>query len=550
MTRQLLRTDTDCLAAGRAEAPDFVPVEWTAPAAGTRAGIGIGPESPAIPAEEAPAKLMVAAAAELSAAQAMVSPNFAAVRHLLTVHNEDEIMLVLSAGQSLSIGTTVVQNYHPVWTGRVDPRAYMLDFGNDGLSARGWNHREVEPGLYRGMMPMESLVTETPAPAMVAQIFAAYDGAGQVAPDILHAGTGALGASVLELMTARGDLYGSRAAALADTADGDLFAIRNGSGSYDYFANDRGAAHYLDTHRWEPGLWDTMEAQIGYAAQAAARSGKDIHGTVAVGFVQGTADASLDDGRFGYGWALARYFSMIEQELRKATGKPGLEVEFALSQAQGKADAVVPLAQLDYVLAAENVHLAVPQYQYRFIYGSDPGTDNRHLTPEGYFHLGQGLGAALGQAMAGLPDPPMVIEEVSRGSGTELRVRFGGVEGRLVEDASLFSAAQGFAAPENFGFRLSEAGSGQFVEIARAEITGDDTVSLWTGGALEGGYRLWLGAHGVPLSETVSPGALQSWNAVTLRDSETAPMVAPDGYRGDTVDVFEFAPIQSFDLML
>ncbi|WP_145963031.1 hypothetical protein [Mangrovicoccus ximenensis] len=485
-----------------------------------------------------------------AAAPTMASANFSAIRHMLTVHNAEEIMLVLSAGQSLSIGSTLAANYHTVWPGPVDGRAWMLDFGDPGLSARGWNHREVAAGMFRGRMPMESLVTETPAPAMVAGILAAYDGAGHVAPDILHASTGALGASVLQLMAAGDDLYGSRAAALASTGQDDLFAVRNAHGTYDYFVNDGGRAHFLDTHRRPPGLWDTMEAQIGFAAEAAARAGQAVHGTVAVGFVQGTADAGLDDPEFGYGWALSRYFSMIEAELRKATGLPRLQVEFALSQAQGKADAAVPLAQLGYVLAEDNVHLAVPQYQYRFIYGSDPGIDNRHLTPEGYFHLGQGLGASLGRALTGLPDPPIVIEEAGHGTGTEIVLRFGGVEGHLVEDAALFSEEQGFSAPPNLGFRLSETGSGRFVDILRAEITGADTVSLWTAAELEGSYRVWLGAHGLPLGETASPGALQSHNAVSLRDSETAPMAVPGGYRGEIIDVFEFAPIQAFDLEL
>lgn len=483
---------------------------------------------------------------------AVTSQTFSTARHIIEADNPDELMFVLSAGQSLSRGTTLRDNFEMVWTDTVDAsRAFMLDFNHAGFSARGWDYATVDTDRFQGLTPMASGVTETPAPAMVAQILSAYDAAGRIAPNIAHAATGALGASVLELMTSAEDLVRDQAAGLAQTTQGGLFAVATTNGKYDYFVNDSGRAVYLDTHRHEPGLWDTMEMQIALLAEAARMDHKAVHDTAAVGFVHGTADVDLDHPVYGYDWALTRYFDMIESEMRAASGLSDLSVVFAMSQAQGDAEASVPLAQLAVALSDDRVHLATSQFQYRFTYGSDPGIDNRHLSPEGYFHLGQGLGASLGQALTGPADTPLLITSVERHAADTLDVDFSGVTGRLMVDTSLFSPDQGFSAPEFFGFALFDADTGQDIDLIDAWIVDADTVRLVADRDLDDHLRLVLGPHGEVLNPDLPSDALQSFNTVTLRDTVAmASMIAPDGYSGDDMDVFRFAPIQSVDFFV
>lgn len=104
---------------------------------------------------------------------------FARAQSLIEAGNPDELMFVLSAGQSLSRGTTLRENFTTLWPGAVDPeRAFMLDFDHAGFSARGWDYATVDTDRFQGLTAMASGVTETPAPAMVAQILSHYDAAG------------------------------------------------------------------------------------------------------------------------------------------------------------------------------------------------------------------------------------------------------------------------------------------------------------------------------------------------------------------------------------
>lgn len=470
---------------------------------------------------------------------------------LIDAATSDDIMFVLSAGQSLSRGTTLRENFAPLWGEVNSARALMLDFNHEGYSARGWNYAPVDAERFDGFTPMLSAITETPAPAMVAQILSHYDTAGRQGPQIAHAATGALGASILELMTSAEDMFADPDRGLAQTQQGELIVVANGTGAYDYFVHDAGAAVYLDSHRHPPGLWDTMRAQIGFLAEAAAMAERPVHTTAAIGFVHGTADADLDHPDFGYDWALVRYIDMIEAELRAASGLDDLAVVVALSQAQGDADATVPLAQLSAVLSDDRLHLANAQFQYRFSHGSDPGIDNRHLSPEGYVHLGQGLGASLGQALTAVPLPPILISAVQRVAPLTLEVTFSGVQDRLIADTSLFREDQGFNAPEFFGFALFDAASGAQIALHDAWILDAHKVRLETTVAPEGPLRLMLGPHGEDLNPDLAPRAMQSFNTVTLRDAAPlAQMLPPEDYDGDIFDVFRFAPIQSFDLSL
>lgn len=262
----------------------------------------------------------------LDAAAPVITSNiFSMARQLIESGNSSEMMLVLSAGQSLSFGTTLLDNFDPIWTGDVDTdRAFMLDFNHQGISARGWNTMTVDPERFTGLIPMTSHVTETPAPSMITQLLAAYDDAGRIAPNMLNVGTGAVGASVLELMTAADDLVRDQAAGLSHTNHGDLFVIERADGRFDYFVNDNGTAVFLDTHHHQPGLWDTMEAQISFALQGAAEAGYAIHDSVAMSFIHGQADADLSNDIYGYAWAVGRYLDMIEDALQDATGRSDL----------------------------------------------------------------------------------------------------------------------------------------------------------------------------------------------------------------------------------
>ncbi|WP_138468608.1 hypothetical protein [Poseidonocella sp. HB161398] len=523
--------------------PDFVPV-GTAPAA--------APSSPAeIRPAEAPAAADHAALAPQDVEQAgLLAQTFAALRGALLKLLPDEIMFVLSAGQSLSLGATQLDRAATLWSGPVDAdRAHMLDFDHAGIGARGWNYIPLDPALYLGMEPMESRVTETPAPAMAAQILDAYDSTGRLAPDLLHFGTGAIGASLVELMTGAEDLATGLAAGLRQSGEGDLFALARADGRYDYYLDHDGAAVALGTFRHAPGLWDTMEAQIGFAAAAAAAEGYQVGSTVAIGFVHGQADARLDHPDFGYAWLASRYFDMIETAMADIAGIADPRLVVALAQVAGDADGNVPLGQLDLIRDDPRVVYGGTQMEFQSLYPSTGGSDHIHLSPQGYLHLGETLGHYLGEALIGRAEDPILVSSVTALAPDLLEVAFSGVGTRLVEDRSIFEDNPAISAPDHFGFALSRP-DGTRLAIEEAWISGADTVRLRLAETASGAMHLSLGLHGQDLSDRIDDGAYESWNGTSLRDAAAEAAVLPQGYDGDLRAILEFAPTQEADFWL
>lgn len=472
---------------------------------------------------------------------------FTVARSILEAEAAEEMMLVLNAGQSLSFGTTHSESMETLWPGPVDAeRAFMLDFNHQGVSARGWNRLEVDAGRFDGLIPMQSHVTETPAPAMIAQMLAAYDAVGRVAPNMLSVPTGAIGASLLELMTEADALVADVATGLALFGEDEIFAVARSDGKYDYYIAEQGAAVHLNTLRHPPGLWDTMTAQLGFAVQGTRAAGHDLHGSVAMSMIHGQADAGLDHGTYDYAWALTRYLDQIEAELASVSGRDDLELVVTLAQGPGDADANVAFDQLAVIAADPRVHYGGTQWAFQGRFASAPGADHVHLSPEGYAHLGRTVGQNLARAVVGRPEDPILIDAVARETAQTLLVSFAGVEGRLVADSTIFTDMPGLNAPEFYGFRLSQT-DGADVVITNAEIIGGDLIRLTLDASISGSYRLSLGHHGQDLSDLLPDRAFESYNGTPLRDSQVAEVSSPNMPNGDNLDVFEFAPIQYHD---
>lgn len=464
-----------------------------------------------------------------------------------------ELLVVVTTGQSLSVGVTKFSEYEPLWTEPVDAdRAFMLDFGNNALVDHlGWGTRDVDTGAFEGFKPLQSSRTETPATGMVSQILKGYDDAGVVSPDIVHMHAGKGGASILKLMSTRDDIYGDIAAGLASTADGGIFLVPKPGGDHSYYINDDGAALFVKSIDGDPTAFDAVAPQFGLIASEAETLGYALPTRLAVAFIHGQSDTNIDYGI--YTRLIRSYIDRLEQTAEDAWGGD-VEVVASVSQQRGYGAGRVPLQQLDAIIEDPDIHFGAPEILFETRYPSVPGNDVTHLSPEGYLMMGQTIGARMYDALIGAEDLPILIDTVTRTDAQELTITFSGVEGDLVSDSSDFLPEMGYNEPEYFGFGLYNANGGTSGEIPRitgAWITGAAEVTLSFETDITGDWRLYLGRNERTLSNGIYDDRIggTGWHANTLRDSETDTLhVSPKGLPFGAGPIREFAPFQYADL--
>ncbi|WP_176473821.1 hypothetical protein [Actibacterium ureilyticum] len=464
-----------------------------------------------------------------------------------------EFLLMVSAGQSLSVGVTYWPDRGVVTDTAVDPTlALALDFGNDRISGRGWLKNEVDSAAFQGFQPLQEHETETHASGMVQQVLDGYAADGLSAPTIghFHAGTG--GVSILQLMTSQSDLYASTDAALAATATGQVFVVQNDSGAYDHFVNNAGQADFYASFDAAPMLFDNFRIQLELAVEEAQAQGYDLLPTLALTYIQGQADTHLDHATFGYQYLLETYFQMVDAVADASYGTD-VDTLISLSQMRGYGEKEVSISQIETIVDNENVHFGTSEFQFQASNPSKIGSDYTHLSPEGYHLMGQSIGAKWYDVLSGSEDAPILIESVRKTSATTLEVTFSGVEGQLIADSSAFSAAAGVSAPDNFGFDLYNSahrvGSG-VPDIVHAEITGDSEVTLEFDADLDGDFVLYLGRYEQDLSDGSIDGlSLNRFGGTTLRDSEADAFSSDAAARATEADIHEYIPTQYYELM-
>jgi hypothetical protein len=218
-----------------------------------------------------------------------------------------------------------------------------------------------------------------------------------------------------------------------------------------------------------------------------------------------------------------------------------------VSQHRGYGNKGVAIDQLDVVLDQPNVIFGAPEFQFEARYPARVGSDYTHLSPEGYYMMGQQLGANLFDALTGNENAPILISTVTKIAPDMLQIDFSGVDHALVADPSIYAAANGLHAPTDLGFRLytpSGANTPNLPSIVDAQILDADSVLLQFDRTIAGQFRLYLGRNEENLLDPAL-GNLVGFGGTPLRDSGTEDaMPAPNGAPLSDPFLYEYAPIQ------
>lgn len=467
------------------------------------------------------------------------------------VTDRPTMQFVFTAGQSLAVGTTARQAV--LTTAPVDPaQALALDFGVNRYVNQGWQSVPVNTAPFAGFRPLQEYVSETHVSSMIGRLIHEYQSAGLDSPVFTHVNTAAGGRSILQLMVQSSDIYASTAEALAATGNGDIFAVDNLNGSCSYFRNDNGSAAGYGTKSGRPVFLDNLEMQLQLAVGEATRLGYDLSSDVILNWIHGQADRNLGDTAFGYEYLLGKYFERLDAIVESVLGTAG-DVLGIVSQHRGYGEKGVAIDQIQFVTSQGNVVFGAPEFQFEARYPARVGSDYTHLSPEGYYMLGQQLGSNLFQALTGQENAPILISAVTKVAGNALQVDFSGVDTALVADFSIYSASNGLHPPSDLGFRLYRANgvnSSTLPQIVSADIVDADSVLLVFDRTISGDYRLYLGRSEEDLLDPAL-GSLQGFGGSPLRDAAAVPVVPPvGGFALADPFTYEFAPIQYYSISI
>ena len=464
----------------------------------------------------------------------------------------NRLLITFSFGQSLSIGTS--STFAQLSDEPEHPGAVLgLDFGNPQITARGFLANSVAENDFRGFVDLIEGDRETPASAMLNQIYDRFEADGTQPPSILHFHAGHGGRSILELMTRSSDIFASIEEALAAVEVGAHFAIDNLDGTLSHYVNDDGAAFYTKDTPDGTIYYENFAVQLRLAAEYAASEGMVIEPAVVMNWIQGQSDKDLSRiDEFDYGFHLNLLLEQITQTIQEVVS-PSAQLLASVSQFRGSGVRDTPIQTLEVINDRDDTFLGITEYAFQAFEPNVIGSDYTHLTAEGYYRAGRLLGERIYDALTGNENQPILIDSVDYVNANEVLVTFSGVETHLVDDPSIYRSSAGFTAPEHFGFGLyranGNAGTGT-PRIIESEIVGDNQVRLVFDQPLDQEYRLYLGRTGENLIDpAISPNRGRDFGGSTLRDaSETAAPTPSSGLPLDDAGISEFAPLQSVQI--
>jgi len=464
----------------------------------------------------------------------------------------NRLLITFSFGQSLSVGTS--SNFERLTEEAEHPGAVLgLDYGNPQITARGFLGNAVEEDDFRGFIDLIEGDRETPASAMLNQIYDRFEADGGQPPSIVHFHAGHGGRSILELMTRNSDIFASIEEALAAVEVGGHFAIDNLDGTLSHYVNDDGAAFYTKDTPDGTVYYENFAVQLRLAVEYAASEGLVIEPAVVMNWIQGQSDKDLSRiDEFDYGYHLNLLLDQITQTIHEVVS-PATQLLASVSQFRGSGVRDTPIQTLEVINDRDDTILGITEYAFQAFEPNVIGADYTHLTAEGYYRAGRLLGERIYDALTGNENQPILIDTVDHVLPNEILVTFSGVETYLVDDPSIYRASAGFTAPEHFGFGLYSAngtpGSGT-PQIIESEIVGDNQVRLVFDQPLDQEYRLYLGRTGENLIDpAINPNRGRDFGGTTLRDaSETVAPTPSSGRLLDDAAISEYAPIQAVQI--
>lgn len=467
------------------------------------------------------------------------------------ITDRQTMQFIFTSGQSLSVGTTAtpaVLSNSPVYP----TNALALNFGANGYVNQGWQTKTVNPALFQGFRPLQEYGSETHVSSMINRLIYEFQSAGLDSPVFTHVNTGTGGKNILQLMTGAQDIYSDVASALAATGTDDVFAVDNLNGTFSYFRNTGSGSQGYGTSSGRPVFFDNLVTQLTLGVTEALKQGYDVSKEVVLNWIQGQADSGRGDVPFGYEFLLGKYFDKLEAVVENLLGNSA-DVLGMVSQHRGYGNKGVAIDQIEFINGQANIVFGAPEYQFEARFPARVAGDYTHLSPEGYYMMGQQLGANLFDALTGNENTPILISSVTKVAPDMLQVDFSGVDNALVDDPSIFAAANGFHPPSDFGFRLytmtGVKGRG-LPDIINAQIIDADSVLLQFDKTVSGQFRLYLGRTEEDLLDPAF-GSLVGFGGTTLRDSvAVAALPAPSGAALADPFIYEYAPIQYMNIDL
>lgn len=474
----------------------------------------------------------------------------------VSITNQPNLQLVFTSGQSLSVGATHT-HYTLSSTPQYPTQIFGLNFGNSIPPSFGWGGRPVDPAAFNGFKPLAETITESHVSGMMNMLEYQYQSHGLKAPSFVHINTGAGGRSVLQLMTSKSDIFASYDEALQHKTSGEIFAVDLQNGTYDFYVRTDTGALFYNNDAGTPVFYDNLVTQMQLAASYGRAQGYELDNNLLLNWIQGQSDTYLNSsaaGQAGYGYeyALGQLFDQVETAAKGIIGT-NADVYGVVSQVRGFGDKSVAKDQLDYALSNPNVALGATEFQFEAEFPSWVANDYTHLSPEGYYMMGQTIGSRMFDLVNGQENTPIVMDSVTRVSPTSVIVHFSGVDTYLVDDPSPYRAENFISPPPNMGFSLANSSGGGTVgglAISNVTIVGPDTVQIDFNKALTIPVRLYLGGSKAALG-TFANGALSGFGGTTLRDASVkTAMPAPNGFALSDPSIYEYAPFQYFPISL
>ncbi len=455
----------------------------------------------------------------------------------------EKMQIVITLGQSLTQGAWRPATAGIITSSPQNPNKILaLDFGTMIETSRGWQSRAVDEAMFRGFTHLQETRSETHVSGMMSTIADHLQTTDPSITTLLHINSGANGRSIFELSLSDRDIFDTLNNGIASTSSGDLFGVFTTSGIQVYIREDTNAT-FIRSIGTDVQIYDNLEIQLRLAVQAAKSANISISEKVVFNWVQGQADGNSPL----YGRALNYLLDKFSDSVSNVLGD-GYNAITAISQFRGYGTKNVSAAQIEAIVNRDDVVLGALEYKYQSQFPSQVDLDYTHLSAEGYFRFGQDIGRNIAQALQGKENKPIIMQQIVQLDIDTIEVFFANVDGRLVEDSSIFSLDSHLRSPDFFGFgsyRLPIPLS-RLTPIASAAISGSNSVKIDFSLPIIQPFDLWIGNNDFDVyNGSVAGYSLRGYGGTTLRDS--AGSVAAQPFGNVILDdhyLYDFIPIQ------
>jgi Ca2+-binding RTX toxin-like protein len=445
-----------------------------------------------------------------------------------------KLQIVVTLGQSLSVGATSSREALST-TPRFPDKALALDFGKDSMLASGWRSTAIDVSSFKGFAPIREVGTETHVSGMIDSLIQSHFDNGLEPPKFLHINGGEGGKSILQLMSTPDDIYASLESGLLATVAGNVFLVSRSDGRLDAYFRNESTAVFQRTFSGPFVYFDNVIKKIEIAINHSLSLGYDVHPGILFNWIQGQSDSSPLYDQF-----LSELHRKLDSNVDHIFGTD-LNIVGVISQTRAHG---IATEQIGFVNDEPNFGFGATEYQFQSRFPSSVGSDHTHLSPEGYYLMGQQIGNNLFGMLTGQENKPILMDSIVYENARSLVVNFTGVDSYLISDDSIFGSDELMVPPSNMGFGVYRTNGGRFTDffVVSAEIIDADSVRVQFNRDIAGDFRLYLGRTEEDLSS--SAGVIFQ-GGTTIRDAESrASLGLVNGGALASPILYEFAPIQ------